>query len=77
MVTWPTAAADRQARMLLLSAARLAAAPDRADGERRRVQECGGKEELNCPISEMDWRERTPRRKGRRRGEILDDLFLC
>lgn len=55
---------------LLLSAARPAAAPDRADGERRREQECEGREGLNCPTSEMDWRERTPRTKeGRRKIE--------
>lgn len=51
---------------LLLSAARPAAAPDRADGERRKEQECEGKEELNCPTSEMDLRERTSKTMGKR-----------
>lgn len=63
MVTWPAVAADRPVMWLLLFAARPAAAPDRADGERRKEQECEGREELNCPTSEMDWRERTPRTK--------------
>lgn len=54
MVTWPAVAADIRAMRLLLSAARPAAAPDRADGERRKEQECEGREELHCPTSEMD-----------------------
>lgn len=61
MVTWPAVAADRPVMRLLLSAAHPAAALDRADGERRKEQVCEGREELNCPTSEMDWRERTSR----------------
>lgn len=63
MVTWPAVAADRPATRLLLSAARPAAAPDRAGGERRKERECEGREELSCPTLEMDWSERTPRTK--------------
>lgn len=44
---------------LSLSAARPAAAPDRAGGERRKVQGCGGRAELSCPTSETDWRGKT------------------
>lgn len=62
-VTWPAAAADRLVMRLLLAAAHSAAAPDRADGERRTGQECEGREEQNCPTSEMDWEARMPMTK--------------
>lgn len=38
--TWPTVVADRPAMQLWLSVAHSAAAPDRADGERRKEPEC-------------------------------------
>lgn len=61
MATWPAVAADRPAMRLSLSAAHSVAAPDRADGERRKEKEREGREELNCPTSEKDWRDYTPR----------------
>lgn len=58
VVTWLAVAASRPVKRLLLFAAHRAAAPDKADGGRRKEQECKGREGLNCPASEMDWRER-------------------
>lgn len=54
MVTWPAVAADRPVTQLELAAAHLVAAPDRVSGERRKEQEYEGREERNCPTSEMD-----------------------
>lgn len=45
---------------LSLCAAHPAAAPDTADEERRKWQECEGIKALNSPTSEMNWREKMP-----------------
>jgi len=60
VVTWLVAAADRPMSRLSLCAAHPAAAPDKVDGARRKAQECEETEGLNCPTSEMDWREKMP-----------------
>lgn len=49
MVTWLAVAADRLERRLLLSAAHPAAAPDKADEERRKAKEYEGTEAQSCP----------------------------
>ncbi len=54
---------------LELAAAHPAAAPDRADGGRRKEQECERREELNYPTSEVDLKERTARTKRKSRGK--------
>lgn len=69
VVTWPAVAADRREMRLSLSAARPAAAPGRADGERRKERECVGREELNCPTSEMDTGEKMARKNETRKKE--------